>query len=207
MGDPGCSRATAESELRECVRLAREMGVEMASFAFPRNIVGHLDVLRDFGFTCYRGPEPVWYENERWPAVIPRAGHLWDVLTAATPPVVRPEWNEAGIRNLPGSMIYFPMHGFRRHLPLGLRVARARKGLEEVRRRCAVFHLWFHPTNLVFEMDEMFHGLRLILGHARDLREQGSIVFKNMRDLGPSSHESMREDGVTFQKRKTKGSV
>ena len=186
MGDPGCSRATAESELRECVRLARELGVELASFAFPRNIVGHLDVLRQCGFRCYRGPEPVWYENDRWPAAVRRAGHLWDVLTAAEPPVVRPTLTESGIWNVPGSMIYFPMHGFRRHIPLGLRVARARKGLDAARRERAVFHLWFHPTNLVFEMDAMFEGLRRILAYAARLRERGEIEMRPMKDLAPA---------------------
>src|SRR5262249_19504817 len=43
-GDPGCSRETAESELLACMRAARELGIEMRSFAFPRNEVGHLHV-------------------------------------------------------------------------------------------------------------------------------------------------------------------
>jgi hypothetical protein len=76
-GDPGCSRETARSELAACVRLAREMGIEMCSFAFPRNQVGHLDVVRDFGFTCYLGRETYWYLRRGWPKVIERLEHLW----------------------------------------------------------------------------------------------------------------------------------
>ena len=63
-GDPGCSRDAADSELRACVRLARELGITLRSFALPRNSVGHLDVLRQHGFTCFRGPEPTWHRGE-----------------------------------------------------------------------------------------------------------------------------------------------
>lgn len=184
MGDAGCSRATAESELRACVELARGMGVEPRSFAFPRNRVGHLDVLREHDFTCYRGPDPNWYEGSRWPPAVRRLGHLWDVLTVAEPPVVRPV-REGGLWNIPGSMIYFPMHGLRRYVPMRWRVGRARKGLDAARREKATFHLWFHPTNLSFEIDAMFSGLREILDYAAELRGRGEIVFKSMRDLVP----------------------
>src|SRR5215831_19489806 len=56
-----CSSETVRSELARCLALAREMGIELRSFAFPRNQVGHLEVLREFGFTHYRGPG----KNER----------------------------------------------------------------------------------------------------------------------------------------------
>src|SRR5262245_265776 len=57
-GDRGCSRDTAVSEVAACVRVSTAMGITLRSFAFPRNKVGHLDVLREYGFACYRGPEP-----------------------------------------------------------------------------------------------------------------------------------------------------
>ena len=179
-GDPGCSTETARTELAECVRLAAEVGVEMSAFAFPRNRVGHLEVLRDHGFTCYRGPEPTWYERERWPRPLRRAGHLLDVVTARRPPVVLPEKTHPGLWNLPGSMIYFPMHGLRRHIPLSVRVARALKGLDTASERSRVFHLWFHPTNLADEPERMFSGLRRILERADGLRAEDRISILPM---------------------------
>jgi peptidoglycan/xylan/chitin deacetylase (PgdA/CDA1 family) len=179
-GDPGCSRETADTELAECVRLAAERGLELRSFAFPRNRVGHLDVLREHGFTMYRGPDPTWYEGDRWPRPIKRLGHLADVVLARRPPVVLPEEVLPGLWNLPGSMIYFPMHGPRRHLPLSRRVARALKGLDAAVERRRVFHLWFHPTNLAFETEQMFDGLRRIFDRAAALRGEGRLAIKPM---------------------------
>jgi peptidoglycan/xylan/chitin deacetylase (PgdA/CDA1 family) len=174
-GDPGCSRACAASELAACAWLAEERGLHLRSFAFPRNRVGHVDVLAEHGFTCYRGVEPVWYEHPRCPPVLRRLGHLWDVLTARRPPVVLPQWDAHGLWNLPGSMIFYPSHGRRRHIPMGLRVRRAVKGLKSAARSRRIFHLWFHPTNLVDETGAMFAGLRAILEYARDLRQRGEL--------------------------------
>lgn len=186
-GDQGCSRQTAESEIAACVRAARELGIELRSFAFPRNQVGHLDVLGEYGFTCYRGPEPHWYERDRWPGTVKRLAHLWDVLAATTPPVVKPVFVDAGLWNIPGSMIYFPMHGLRRYIPLSRRVKRAIKGLDTAARQKQIFHLWFHPTNLADQTEKMFEGLREILEHAAGLRAQGALSILPMESLVPAS--------------------
>jgi peptidoglycan/xylan/chitin deacetylase (PgdA/CDA1 family) len=182
--DEGCSRATAESELAASVRVAREMGIELRSFVFPRNEVGHLDLLREYGFKCYRGPEPHWYERGAWPGPVKRLAHLWDVIAAKKPPTVLPERAAAGLWNIPGSMIYFPMHGVRGYIPVGRRIRRAVKGLEAAARERRIFHLWFHPTNLADKLEEMFRGLRVICERASELRRAGRIDFLPMSAIG-----------------------
>jgi hypothetical protein len=86
-------------------------------------------------------------------------------------------------------MIYFPMHGFRRYIPLSWRVKRARKGLDEAVRQKRVFHLWFHPTNLADGMEAMFAGLRTILEHAVSLRARQQLDILPMMALVPSTTE------------------
>ncbi len=189
-GDAGCSRATAVSELTECVRLAREMGIELRSFAFPRDQIGHLDVLSKYGFTCYRGREPHWYEKRKLPEPIRRLASLGGVLMAAEPPVVLPEWKSEGMWNIPGSMIYFPKHGFRRYIPISLRVKRAMKGLNAAVRQKQIFHLWFHPTSLADDMESMFTGLRAILSYARERQLRGELEILPMGDLVTSRQEA-----------------
>lgn len=179
-GDPGCSRATAWSEVAACVRTARDLGLELSSFSFPRNRVGHLDVLREHGFRCFRGPEPRWYRRRPWPALLERAVHLFEVLAATEPPVVTPQRTEQGLWNIPGSMILFPRHGARRFIPCSLRVKRALRGLEAAARLRGIFHLWLHPTNLVDGMEEMFAGLGAILQRASELRAKGELAIATM---------------------------
>jgi hypothetical protein len=134
-GDNGCSRETARSEVTACLELAREFGITMRSFAFPRDQVGHLDVLREHGFTCYRGAEPALVRE----IVFAKAGK------ATGAPVGRADCGPTpyGIarvdcgRNLehPGIDDYFPMHGLRRFIPLSRRVKRVVKGLDAAARQ------------------------------------------------------------------------
>jgi peptidoglycan/xylan/chitin deacetylase (PgdA/CDA1 family) len=185
LGDAGCSREAAASDLQECLRLAEEAGVELKSFAFPRNQVGHLDVLHEKGFSAFRGPEPHWYERPRVPKKLARIGHLADVLTARRPPVVEAKEVLPGLWNVPGSMIFFPAHGARRYIPVSVRVRRAVKGLDRAADEGRIFHLWFHPTNLADETDAMFGGLRAILEHAAALRDADRLRVAPMGALVP----------------------
>ena len=183
-GDSGCSAETARTELAACVRAARDLNIQMQSFVFPRNSIGHLRALGENGFRIFRGLEPHWY-NRVPSRIVQRLARLSAVFFASKPPVVLPEKTKEGLWNIPASMLYFPMHGLRRRVPLNLRVARARKGLDEAAYSKRIFHLWFHPTNLADEMETMFQGLRTIFEYASDLRERGELDFLPMKALVP----------------------
>ena len=183
MREPNCSRVDAERELEGCVRAARKYGVDLKSFIFPRNYVGHLNLLQEYGFTCYRSPEPHWYRDQ--PRPVRRFGQLIEIAAARTPPGVTVR-NNGGIWEIPGSMLYTPSFGARRYVPVWMRVLRARRGLNQAVRRNEIFHLWFHPTDLVCRMEAMMRGLREIFEHVARLREAGQIEVRSMADLVPS---------------------
>lgn len=180
-GDDGCSAETAASELRACIDAADVAGVILRSFAYPRNRVGHRGLLKQNGFMAYRGPEPSRYAS--LPRPLARAMHFAEVITAATPPVVLPRRDEHGLWDIPGSMIYFPMHGIRAAIPVSRRVRRAVKGLDAAAAAKKIFHLWFHPTNLADHTEEMFDGLERILDHATTLVRRGSLRIAPMRTI------------------------
>jgi peptidoglycan/xylan/chitin deacetylase (PgdA/CDA1 family) len=196
--DPGCSREAAASELGACVKAAGELGLELRSFAFPRNGVGHLDLLPDFGFTSYRGPAPRWYERQDPPSPSARLARLACVLSAATPPVVTVEPGPQGLWNVPASMMYFPNHGIRRTIPVKRRIRRALKGVEAAVQKRQIFHLWFHPTNLADDPDAMFAGLRAILERVVELRRTGRLTVAPMGALVPQGRSpgALRDPGI-----------
>jgi peptidoglycan/xylan/chitin deacetylase (PgdA/CDA1 family) len=182
-GDSGCSPETAASELRACVQAAGELGITLHSFSFPRNRVGHLDVLRDYGFTCFRGTEPTWYmRGGRAVGWFKRAPHLVDVVVARPPPVVVPERTQ-GLINIPASMMYFPAHGARRHIPISRRVWRVLKGVECAARDRRIMHLWFHPTNLADETEAMLGGLRRVFTDVARRREREELDVLPMGEI------------------------
>jgi peptidoglycan/xylan/chitin deacetylase (PgdA/CDA1 family) len=182
-GDQGCSREVALSEVSACVRLAQDLGIELRSFAFPRNRPGYLDVLHEKDIRCFRSPEPTWHKGGGGRR-IQRLGHLADVILARRPPTVLPHETREGLIDIPASMMYFPMHGVRKHIPQALRVRRARKGVDHAARERRVFHLWTHPTNFADQMDEMLSGFAALLKHVHRLRADGQIEVLTMAAIG-----------------------
>lgn len=195
-GDEGCSVETARSEIAECVRLAKKFGLDLSSFAFPRDQVGHLNVLKEYGFNCYRGQIPKWYEEGENRSLLKRLAHFTDVLLATTPPTVLPSYTSDGLWNIPGSMIFFPMHGVRRYIPVSLRVKRAVKGLNEAVSQKRIFHLWFHPTNMAFEIDQMFKGLRQIIQSADEFRNKEVLEILTMSEIVEIASRQQKSDTV-----------
>jgi peptidoglycan/xylan/chitin deacetylase (PgdA/CDA1 family) len=174
-GDAGCSRETARAEIEACIKLGTRMGLSMHSFSFPRNQIGHSEILAEYGFACFRGLEPSWYRRPGVPTAIQRLAHLLENVTVARPPVVLPRRTLEGLVEIPGSMVYFPAHGLRRLIPVSWRVRRALKGLNAAVRQNRIFHLWMHPTNLADETEALFEGLRQILEHVSRCRDRGAI--------------------------------
>ena len=66
---------------------------------------------------------------------------------------------------------------------MSLRVRRCLKGLDKAARRKKIFHLWFHPTNMVDEMETMFAGLREILKYADTLKKEGKLEYLTMEEV------------------------
>jgi hypothetical protein len=170
-----CTAEVMDAELEASTAAARALGLKMTSFAFPRNRIRHVGLLARHGFTAFRGQDMVWYERtprRRW---YHRAGHLYDVVAAGTPSAVLPVWHREGIWEIPGSMLYTPSYGCRRVLPASWRVCRAKSGIEDAVRTRRIFHLWFHPTDVVVRMDDMLNGLREIFETVSDLRRRGEL--------------------------------
>ena len=58
MSDSRCPDEVAEADVAECVRLARERGINLDSFVFPAGTYGHQAVLARWGFVTYRQRGP-----------------------------------------------------------------------------------------------------------------------------------------------------
>jgi peptidoglycan/xylan/chitin deacetylase (PgdA/CDA1 family) len=188
-GDPGCTSEVAEAELMQCVRLAKERGLKLQSFVFPRNVEGHHALLRRFGFTAYRGDEPNWYRV--LPGQARRAAHLLDQAAAIPPPVSTPVETLRGLWNIPGSMLLLHRGGVRRAVPYAARVWKAKLGLERAVLERKTFHLWFHPFNLCVDRDGMLGALREIVLYAVRLRDRGMLEIHTMGSLAAEAARAL----------------
>jgi peptidoglycan/xylan/chitin deacetylase (PgdA/CDA1 family) len=180
-GDDGCTTDVATSELGECVRVARDNGIELRSFVFPRNSEGHHEALQAHGIRAFRGAEPFWYRH--LPRLLRRAAHLADDAIAIAPPVSSASELLPGLWNIPGSMLLLSRVGIRRFVPMRARTRKARKGLDRAVREQKIFHLWCHPCNLTVDRPAMLRALEDILREAARLRTAGQLDISTMGDL------------------------
>ena len=173
----GCSAEVADAELKKCRQLAQSFGITLSSMVFPQNSIGHLKILKENGFKCYRGPEPLWYE--KYPKLVRKAVHPIDVALAVKPPVVEPIQALPGLWNIPGSMLYLSCDGIRGMVPVSARVAKAKKGIDLALQEKKIFHLWFHPFNIASNMQQMLAGIEEIFSYAERKKSEG-LEIKTM---------------------------
>ncbi len=176
-GDPGCSRATFDSELRAAVAAAADHGITLRSIIHPRNSLGHLDLLPEHGIIAYRGERPSG-TSSMWQRAIDRT--VGTERTAVRPIDEGPLWN------LPAT-IMFSIESRPRTWPLWIRQVERR--LDQSVRRRSMFHLWFHPHNLRDRTDETFAALERICARAASHREAGRLSTITMGSLAESLTE------------------
>ncbi len=175
VGDPGCSRECFASELRACRLAAEEFGVILKSFVFPRNIVGHLDVLREQEFMAYRGVNSG--QLSRLPSIMRRVnGYLSPGATSM------PECT-LGLWNLPASLFYPPPHGWTSPALVAFQIWKAKRGLRRAAQDRSLFHLWFHPFNLASNPDRLLGGMEDIFAEFCHFRDKGLLDNFNMGEL------------------------
>lgn len=179
-GDSQTKKETIESDLDEIVKVTNKYGIKLKSFVFPRNQVGFIEELKKYGFESYRGIEPSWYKNSS--GYLKKFAHMIDQIFSITPPVVMPELVN-GLVNIPASMLYLSMQGFRKHIPLKSRINKAKKGLDKAVAENKIFHLWFHPFNLASNPEKMLEGLREIIIYADELRNNNLLDIKTMGEI------------------------
>jgi hypothetical protein len=179
-GDPECSSAIAMADLKAAVDVAASQGLTLTSFVFPRNQVGHLEVLKDFGMQAYRGIEPplIRSGNRR----LKKAVHFLDQLCALKPRPVRAEETLPGLWNIPGNHLYMARYGMRKMIPMASRVRKGQRGIDQAVANGELYHLWFHPFNLNGDSVAMLRGLEQIFSYAKRMREKGLLQILTMGD-------------------------
>jgi peptidoglycan/xylan/chitin deacetylase (PgdA/CDA1 family) len=182
LGADGCSRQHAEEEIETAVETLRVHGVDPKSFVFPRNDIGHLDVLREYGIDVYRGVDARWYEHASVPSAVKPPLRFAGEAARQSPPVVEPVEHD-GVVEIPGSQVFRPSHGGWQYSPGESSLARAKKGLGRAARTGGVFHLWFHPFNLGHKPEQDLQRLENILKVAANLWEEGRLTCQPMGEL------------------------
>ncbi|SEP73781.1 polysaccharide deacetylase family protein [Natrinema salaciae] len=174
-GRPETDRELADAELERSRELAAEWNQSIDSFVYPRNDIGHRDVLADHGIAAYRGGSPT------------RDGvrGVFDSTIRDRSMLVDPAVDEHGLVNVPASMFLFGFEGPARTVAESIwedpMVALARRGIDEAAHTDGLFHMWLHPNNLTHERDD--RRMRAILSHLDSQRSATDLTVETMADV------------------------
>jgi peptidoglycan/xylan/chitin deacetylase (PgdA/CDA1 family) len=200
VGDPGCSAEAFAGDLGACREVAAATGVNLLSFVYPRNTIGHLDVLADSGFTSYRGLRPATFPAMS--GLTRRVFRLADKIRPMAGSIVLPE-RDGRLWNLPATSLYAPFDRAR-YLPFRSWITQHIHRLDQASRHRSLFHLWFHPHNLIDDPDKALQGLEWILERVDQLRRQEQIenltmgeLALRLDDLGRDTDEPATADDLT----------
>lgn len=192
-------REVVAAELEACREVAERRGIDLESFVFPRNVVGHRDALSAYDFTCYRGRGPSqWYDR---PWLYPVGKFASYSVGRTAPPLVTPTVDERGLVDVPGSLCLFSFEGAARSLVEPIAgdpvVRKAKRGIDAAAAADdgEICHLWLHPNELTTPRN--VRRLRRILEYLDERRRETDLRIETMAEVATEALdapvESMRE--------------
>ena len=161
----------AEREIAAAAAVADSKGVELATFVYPRNLVGYPEALGRHGYLGFRDRLP------SRPGAVGRVGNLLAEFNVAQPPQPHSPAGQAAPLAIPAGFFLNWRVGARRLVPRSVSLLRWQRMLDKAARTDAVVHLWLHPHNIISAPDT-FDLLRDILHAVRSLRERGMLEVR-----------------------------
>jgi peptidoglycan/xylan/chitin deacetylase (PgdA/CDA1 family) len=166
------SRATAEKELKEGLKIQDEFGVRFRSFVFPENMIGHVDLLREYGFSIYRGPNNAGASVNK---SLPVRAKNFALFRIVAPPV-EPHWKDT-IWEIPSSMQFHDVSFFQKLLTF-----KAKQGIKKAMEAGCTFHMFLHPENALID-PKLLDRLEKVLQFVKTEAEKKELLPVTMGDF------------------------
>ncbi|MFW6003793.1 MAG: polysaccharide deacetylase [Halanaeroarchaeum sp.] len=178
--DEWVTRRTFAADVEMGVEAAERRGIGVETFVYPRNYVAHRDVLAENGFLAYRGPRSLPTSS-----VGRLATKLGPAVSSRRVRMVDPSIDEYGLVVVPPSLYLYGFEGslaaFVDRVWTDPMLAHARRGIDRAARTEKIFHLWFHPNNLVDA--RAVDRLEMVLAYLDRTRHETSLRVETMADV------------------------
>jgi hypothetical protein len=180
------SAREAQIEIQEWLNVGRRKGIVPLSATFPRNRIGHLNLLREAGFICYRNtPEISLLNNQKYFGKYLKT--IDQILGLTKIPIFDLTYQENhGLVILHASQYLFD---FNRRFELlidslnlhNLRIQRIIKGVKRAAKEKKMIHIWAHPCEFRTEKD--FLKLREIFIAVTEEVQAGRMQSVGMNEM------------------------
>lgn len=180
VGDPACTPQNFRDDLAAARNVAEARGIELRSFVYPRNSVGHTEVLAAAGFTSYRSPAPPRFSD--LPAWARGAASVLDRVVPLTAGAVTPVVRD-GLVDVPQTYLFDPDSRTAERLGTAVWSRLVRRRLRHAVRTRSLFHLWFHTHNLASRPRRAREALEMLFTEARREMDAGRLENLTMGQI------------------------
>ncbi len=202
--EPGMTAEVAKASLHHCRNAAKTVGLTFDSFCFPRNAVGHREVLKQAGYKGYRG-ELADPSHSMPPAIARTLRSLYLTVRPCSCPVW-PHLDHHGMVVVPVSWELLSYRGAGALIPQFQRINPVRMALFVAAAKEALVHLVINPMTLYnspHQVKRALRGLDALLGFVATARDRTQYEILTVADIihrvleegaGPNLHNM--EDGL-----------
>jgi peptidoglycan/xylan/chitin deacetylase (PgdA/CDA1 family) len=165
------SRAAAEMELEQGLRIEDDFGIDLRSFVFPENMIAHVDLLQEYGYSIYRGPNNAGKSVNKGLSVRARNFAFRKIVA----PPVEPRWRDT-IWEIPSSMLFYDAPYFQ------TLAFRATQGIRKAIKATSTFHLFLHPEDTLQD-PKLLDRLEKVLQFVKTETEKKELCSITMGDF------------------------
>lgn len=187
--EPGQTKEQLDADIAAAVMTANTYNIQLRSFVFPRNQYNpeYLDLLKKYGFTCFRGNQKSIIFNYAQKGIVllfTRLLRLVDSYINVTGhnDFEQKDLIESGVVNIPASRLLRPFNPKLKSLER-MRLKRITASMTAAAKSGNVYHLWWHPHNFGINQKENFEFLEKILLHYKLLNKQYGFQSMSMKDF------------------------
>ncbi len=179
-GDEGCTEEAFRSDLEACLSAAAESGLNLMSYVFPRNSIGHLGLLAEAGFLAYRSHTPDRFTQMSPP--LKKMALAMDRVRPLRSGAFRPEI-KGDLVAIPQTYLFNPGSKTADRLGDELWGRVVRRRLRGAVRTSSLFHMWFHSHNLAGHPRRSRRAFEVLFEEARKGIDEGLLENLTMSDL------------------------
>ena len=161
---------------------SEKKNIDCSTLIFPRNIVYHQEVLKDFGIFGYRDP-PISLLSPRVPKYLRTlAEEIWIFQKSE-------KLKKGNPTRIPGGAFINWKSGFRRAIPNSISMLKYKSMIDNAMKRGEVAHFWLHPHNLITspQTKKLFSDLCAQIALCEESMPSTVKRQKDYLDLLPSS--------------------
>jgi len=186
-GDPGCNEKLAKAELKKCIELMEfNYCIAPKIFTFPREYVGHIEVLRELGFAAFRGTPTKLYPCLKMERTVSNLIKTYFSLFTQfmsyylfyPPHVVTVENPVPGLWSVRACLAY----NKKPLIPLRLVTHKVIQGINRAIQKRRIFSIGMHLRDFC-EEQSLLSSFEEVLSYVCRRKEEGVLEVKTMSEL------------------------